>query len=32
MLGLAQGETFLQVQVMQNEIVALNYDRILSYL
>lgn len=32
MLGLAQGETFLQVEVMQNEIVALNYDRILSYL
>lgn len=31
-MGLAQGETFLQVQVMQNEIVALNYDRILSYL
>lgn len=32
MLGLAQGESFLQVEVMQNEIVALNYDRILSYL
>lgn len=32
MLGLAQGESFLQVEVMQTEIVALNYDRILSYL
>lgn len=30
MLGLAQGETSLQVQVTQSEIVALNYDRILS--